>query len=618
MWTPHFAGPLVTLSWFTCCSCSAQSPAERIFDCAGDPAWSFFQRSLQKATHGGVLQLPLQLVEDAQSMVNQLEETPGAMMQGAQIFYEDLCNEESKATFCLYGAVNALFVAAAGLHSGISGVKTQPNPKQAQEYLMTANSLLGLQYCLDFQDSSHWPVRANDIIANINQTSDAFQLVTGSPEAPPISTLRRGSSLFPLPAVELAKQLSLALECSHVKLVAVGTHPTLTLEAVTMIRDFAFTSTDAVKVVRTYGITYKCTVFPEMCGEGTESSDDPIAALIGRFEAPPPYELYTFEVIAQRLAEVAFHLDFDLLVCTSPFVVCGLLQQLTGKPMLGYLGLPLLWKRPTDHFDNSTARTHFWGLLTYLVHRSDVVLASNNPILAEQIAFQSKGAELPVVRPHARFTQAAYAPTLLNDVMLVSRTKFLWVTFGCALRRFMDPTYPIKFTVANSDSKMSFKEMASHKAVVLMPWEHALMAFFEFYSMSIPLLMPDASWSYRLIFDAEGNLGSTLPIYWDVSPECDYHAGCAPIHPYPPFAFQSLNSRRYWYQYSSFAQFPHITRFASIPDLLHRLLQVDLAESSAAMKAFNQETLLRSAAFWRTAGRQLLPSFKTVLSAGVS
>ena len=249
---------------------------------------------------------------------------------------------------------------------------------------------MGLQYCLDFQDSSHWPVRANDIIANINQTSDAFQLVTGSPEAPP-STLRPGSSLFPLPAVELAKQLSLALECSHVKLVAVGTHPTLTLEAVTMIRDFAFTSTDAVKVVRTYGITYKCTVFPEMCGEGMESSDDPIAALIGRFEAPPPYELYTFEVIAQRLAEVAFHLDFDLLVCTSPFVVCGLLQQLTGKPMLGYLGLPLLWKRPTDHFDNSTARTHFWGLLTYLVHRSDVVLASNNPILAEQIAFQSKG-----------------------------------------------------------------------------------------------------------------------------------------------------------------------------------------------------------------------------------
>ena len=29
--------------------------------------------------------------------------------------------------------------------------------------------------------------------------------------------------------------------------------------------------------------------------------------------------------------------------------------------------------------------------------------------------------------------------------------------------------------------------------------------------------MPHADWSYRLIFDAEGNLGSTLPIYWDAA-----------------------------------------------------------------------------------------------------
>ena len=108
-----------------------------------------------------------------------------------------------------------------------------------------------------------------------------------------------------------------------------------------MIRDCAFTSTDAVKVVRTYGITYKCTVFPEMCGEGMESSDDPIAALIGRFEAPPPYELYTFEVIVRsKVSRGRFSiLDFDLLVCTSPFVVCGLLQQLTVKTYVRLSGI---------------------------------------------------------------------------------------------------------------------------------------------------------------------------------------------------------------------------------------------------------------------------------------
>ena len=449
--------------------------AHHIFDCSGDPAWSLFQSSLRAATDDGAISLPLQLVEDAQAMVHQLEAMPGALMQGAQIFYEDLCSDSSTGSFCLYGAVNALFVAAAGLHSGIAGVKTAPNPKQAQEYLMMANSLLGLQYCLDFQESSLWPIHANDIIANINQSADAFHLASGSPEAP-ASAARPGSSLYALPAANLAKQLSLTLQCSEVRLVAVGTHPTLTLEAVTMLRDFAFTSKQTVKLLHTFGITYKCAVFPEMCGAGDENSEDPIAALIGRFEAPPPYEHYTLRVITDRLAEVAVQLDFDLLVCTSPFIVCSLLQQMTQKPLLGYLGLPLLWKRPTDHFDNTTARESFWGLLRYLLGRSDVVLASNNPILAEQMAFQAKEAKnVPVVHPHARFTQAVYAPTLLNDVLLVSRTKFLWVTLGCALRRFMDETYPIKFTVANSDSKLSFKEMAAHRAVVLIPWEHALM-----------------------------------------------------------------------------------------------------------------------------------------------
>eukprot|EP00438_Fugacium_kawagutii_P024939 Skav213196 [mRNA] locus=scaffold2826:292404:294158:+ [translate_table: standard] len=580
-----------------------------------------FQQSLHAATSGG-LQLPLQLVEDAQSMVQQLQASGAGLISGAQIFYEDLCSEGKTVnavnSFCLYGAVNALFVAAAGFHSGISGLKTKPNQQQAQEYLMTANSLLGLQYCLDFQESSLWPIHSNDIIANINQTADAFHLAGGSPEAP-ASVVRPGSSLYPLPPSVLVGQLSVTLECSEVRLVAVGTHPTLTLEAVTMLRDFAFTSKHSVKLLHTFGITYKCAVFPDMCGGEGETSLDPIAALIGRFEAPPPYELYTLHVITERLAEVVAHLDFDLLVCTSPFIVCALMQYLSQKPLLGYLGLPLLWKRPTDHFDNRTARDNFWQLLTHLLARSDVVLASNNPILAEQIAFQAKGAtDLPVVHPHARFTQAVYTPTRLNDALLVSRTKFLWVTFGCALRRFMGEAYPIKFTVANSDSKLSFREMAAHRAVVIIPWEHALMAFFEFYSMSIPLLMPDASWCYRLMFDAEGNLGSTLPLYWDVSPECDFQVGCNPTHPYPPFAFQTFQSRRYWYQYSSLAQFPHIQRFVSIPDLLDRLLQIDLAQISAAMKAFHQETLLRSAAFWRSAGRRLLPNAKAVLTTAMT
>ncbi|CAE6928869.1 alkbh5, partial [Symbiodinium natans] len=418
----------------------------------------------------------------------------------------------------------------------------------------------------------------------------------------------------------MSRHLSQSPQCAEVGLLALGTHPTLTLEAVTMLRDFAFGA--AVKVRRMLGITYKCAVFPDVCGDGEESLEDPLASLIGRFESPPPYERYTFQVISETVSVIAAQLlaslRIDTLVCTSPFVVCALMQKLLDKPMLGYLGLPLLWKRPTDHFDNATARAEFWELLQHLLQSPQVVLATNNPVLTEQIAFQAPRALLPVVRPHARFTNAVYTPTKPLEAMLVSRTKFLWVTLDCALQRFMDEQYPIKFNVANSDSKLSFQEMASHRAVVLLPWEHALMAFFEFYSMAIPLLLPSRDWALRLVFDAEGNLGATTSIYWDVSPGCDRQLGCdvSVRHPHPPFAFAPLESRKYWYQYTSFAQFPHIHRFDSIPHLLQELLSVDAATTSASMRAFNDETLVRSVGFWRSAGWRLgLPSCRSDLDA---
>ncbi|CAE8627079.1 unnamed protein product [Polarella glacialis] len=584
--------------------------ASRIFNCAHDPAWSFFREKLQAATNDGQLRLEPELLETAQALAEQLDQA-GGLAVGAEHFYQDLCSDQG-SSFCLYGVVSVLFVIAAGIHSSVLG--SPGDPKQAQEYLRMATSMLGLQYCLDFQESTIWPLRANDVLFNLNRSAgEPFRLAPRTGPEPLARSTPPGSSLYPWPPTELARSLSLAVRCQReVNLVPVGTHPTLTLEAVSMLRDFAFASGQVVNVRRTLGITYKCAVFPDMCAEGIDSGvEDPVAALIGRFEAPPPYESYTFARIAEALEVVGRELlsgkGFDILVCTSPFVVCALLQRATDKPMLGYLGLPLLWKRPTDHFDNATARKEFWALLPGLLARPDVVLATNNPVLTEQIAYQAPQAILPVVRPHARFTRATYAPTRLREAMLVSRTKFLWVTLGCALRHFMSNEYPITFTIANSDSKFEFREMAAHRAVVLVPWEHALMAFYEFYSMSVPLLMPAASWAYRLVFDADGNLGSTTSVYKDISDQCDQEAGCDPArHPYPPFAFASFESRRYWYQYTSFVQFPHVTTFSSIPDLLLKLPALDLSGISSSMKAFNDETFIRSTAFWRNAAKSLL------------
>merc|ERR1719323_2094985 len=103
--------------------------------------------------------------------------------------------------------------------------------------------------------------------------------------------------------------------------------------------------------------------------------------------------------------------------------------------------------------------------------------------------------------------------------------------------------------------------------------------------MAVPLLMPQREWAYRLVFDAEGNLGSTSEGYQDTSPRCDSGHGCSEEvhHPSPPFLFTTLESRQYWYRCSSFDQFPHVHRFASLPDLLRQLPAIDLGATSAAM-----------------------------------
>eukprot|EP00928_Gymnodinium_smaydae_P047015 TRINITY_DN31357_c0_g1_i1.p1 TRINITY_DN31357_c0_g1~~TRINITY_DN31357_c0_g1_i1.p1 ORF type:complete len:653 (-),score=82.53 TRINITY_DN31357_c0_g1_i1:161-2119(-) len=591
-----------------------------LLDCAGDAAWTTFREHMRVATETGRLDLRPETVQFAEILVSSLLEGDG-LRAGVQQFYEDICSPTAES-FCVYGAANALFVVAAHSHrsadSAVDASEASVFRAQAQDYLRMADWLVGSQHCLDFRESSSWPIRADDVLANVNisagtrEFSMARDAAAPPPEypPPPFSSLNAwpSSSLATALAVPPAVKPSLSSEAT-LGVVAVGTHPTLTMEAVTMLRDFAFDAETRVELRRTLGVVYKCAVFPELCGAG---GTDPVADLIGPFEAPPAYETYTIAHIAATLAKIGEELSatsrVDMLVCTSPFIVCALLQRAMKLPLLAYFGLPMLWKRPTDHFEDASARVAFWAELQRLAAEPRVVIATNNPLLSEQIAHQS-GLLPPVVRVHARFTGAVYVPTNLDKALLVSRTKFLWVTLGCLLKAFTPDDYPVAFTVLNSDSKLSFRELAAHRLAVVVPWEHALMAFFEFYSMSMPLVMPDVPWTYRLLFDADNNLGSTTAQYFDVDPSCDRLTGCAAgarPHPSPPFAFDTLEARHYWYQYSFLAQWPHVHRFTSLPQLLDMVLTVDLAQTSAQMRAFNDRTLVQSVAFWRHAGRRLL------------
>ena len=232
-------------------------------------------------------------------------------------------------------------------------------------------------------------------------------------------------------------------------------------------------------------------------------------------------------------------------------MLCGVIHAISGgfKPLLGYFGLPLLWKGPVD-FEDPQAKAAFWKLFYDLAGHSRSTLVTNNPMLAEQIWVQT-GIRIDAVRPHAFFTELpaetrgrVYLPRS-GDVLVVARTRFLWVTFDCALQQLRDPGYPLKFVVSNSNTSFSFDYMSSVHSVVLLPWEHALMAFYEFYSMNVPILLPTLEWTRRLIFLPGSNLASTSQtLYQTFAPGCPTECAQAPSgirnvsqHPSLPSAF---------------------------------------------------------------------------------
>ncbi|CAD7929321.1 unnamed protein product [Amoebophrya sp. A120] len=345
-----------------------------------------------------------------------------------------------------------------------------------------------------------------------------------------------------------------------------------------------------------------------------------------------------------------------LFVCTSPFFLCAVIAaSLLPKDALSfnYLGLPALWKAPHDFAQHQEV---FWDYGHRLFLREGTTHVTNNPILFEQLRYQFGKTDteaLRILRPHNRYMNAYYVPRkhlypptaeeliggagggdqetsspatssrsyvpagftaatvessfsprkLLHYVGVVSRTKFQWVTFECLLKRMIHfGKLPFAFDVLNTDSKKTFLEMASYTAIVLIPWEAALMSFYEFYSMNMPLFLPSREMLYRTVYHSEGNLGTTKDSYQLRSSRLlGKKEELVSEHPYPPFAFSSLDSRAYWLDYSDFVRWPGLKFFFNLQELCKHLLQEDVNAMAAEMKLFNDKTFASSVAFYKNA-----------------
>ena len=134
------------------------------------------------------------------------------------------------------------------------------------------------------------------------------------------------------------------------------------------------------------------------------------------------------------------------------------------------------------------------------------------------------------------------------------------------------------------------------------------MAFYEYYSMGMPLFFPSKKWMYRTVYHKEGNLGTTaMPDYREQSPyvsDAEKAAYRETLHPFAPVGeFQSLMARKHWLPYSDFASWPAITYFSSVQELIQKLIEADPEALSLKMKQFNERRFVSSVAYWKTVFR---------------
>ena len=147
----------------------------------------------------------------------------------------------------------------------------------------------------------------------------------------------------------------------HLKMAVFGTHATLSLEPVHMIRNFVLEP--SLRPIREvfYGLETRWCKLMGMCNRG-----DPAFAKFFKDQEQDPYDFpwSKMEVEVRGVYERDENIrNMDLLLCTEPLVGCLLLQKLIRElqnrraPMIGYLGVALLNSVPPLQLDQ------FWDLL---------------------------------------------------------------------------------------------------------------------------------------------------------------------------------------------------------------------------------------------------------------
>eukprot|EP00913_Durusdinium_trenchii_P023107 g21693.t1 len=338
----------------------------------------------------------------------------------------------------------------------------------------------------------------------------------------------------------------------------------------------------------------------------------------------------------------------DLLVCMW-VSECSRLRAHYSKPVIFYSGF-LLLNDQSFHPGHawSEALFHFWQRLSDLFACDVLAAKDGTPVVGPpclvlfeerplaEVAYWQTGQRKPVVRPLSLYVRCLHDPeNAKQEVLIIHRGRLTSDgTEAKALNAMKHAFYPYSFV--DQEDGMPFASMAEFRSVVLLPWDLNLVMFHDLYAMAVPLFLPDRNGLHHTAFTFlsrfQKSLTTGMP-FKERLPEMEEkeRGHCTNIpcschllvtsktvllskatsifrqetHPFSPFDFEYLEVREFWLDYTEYVTAPAILHFASLPDLLVQVYQLDAIKTHGRIRAHNARRLRESRNFWSNALQRL-------------
>lgn len=163
-------------------------------------------------------------------------------------------------------------------------------------------------------------------------------------------------------------------------------------------------------------------------------------------------------------------------------------------------------------------------------------------------------------------------------------------------------TWPLEFvSIREKYGRFEYSDLASHPAIVLIPYQVSIMSLFEYYRMGIPLFAP----SVKLLARWQIEKSVMHELTWScVRKECEKASSIrghvdSPHGDRDPNDMSSIENIEYWIKYADFYELPEITLYDSWEDLFEKIMSADLQTIHKRMMAYNDEQKDKIRSEWK-------------------